>query len=373
MAILGLHIFVGFKQPVSYLVASTEIDAKYLSKGAAQKTPVEEIRKYSPQLRQRFDGHITRELGEISNVGKTRQFFLHKSPINSNLLANIRYMDGLTIGKIWNAAKLEVKDKYPGLSGEEYMQKVTERAEEIIRRTQPTWHPKDRSLIGRSESLFVRLMTKYTSQRNKNRIILKRITERYNRSGKTAKDKIIWAKNISKVLIMSALMITAIDELRNKAYGRKSRSAWEYAVDTIGTALGTFYFVGDLFSSLISKVKMGTYAGWDTGNIVVNYVDTVVDAIAETTRTIGQLESKEKYKSGTKKGEEKWKTTAMKALDKVASSLLIMKGIPYDNVRRLIEGTIKMAGEKEETEKSTKVKRTGSKNISTTKKKRVTK
>jgi len=351
-AILGLHPFVAFKQPVSYIVASTEIEAKYLEKGFRMKTSVEEIKKHSPQLRQRFDGHITRELGEISNVGKTRQFFLHKSPINAKYMAAIRYMDGLTIGKIWNAAKLEIKDKYPDLSGEEYMQKVTERAEEVIRRTQPTWHPKDRSEIGRSRASWLRLLTKYTSQRNKNRNITRRAVLRYNRSDKTARDKVNLINTLSKVFLTSGVLIAAINELRNKAYGRKGRGILGFVLDAITTALGTFYLVGDLFAPLISKIRKGTYAGFDSmGNIVESWVNDSLDAIAEMTRTIEQLINKEKYKSGTKKGEEKWKTSILRALDKVSSSLLTIRGIPYNNVKRLLEGIIKMKGEKEETKK----------------------
>jgi hypothetical protein len=263
-------------------------------------------------------------------------------------------MDGLTIGKIWNAVKLEISDKYPDLTGEEYMQKVTERAEEVIRRTQPTWHPKDRSYIGRSRSMWLRLATKYSSQRNKNWIIVKRAILRYNRSGKTNKDKIRLASDVGKVYVVMAALIAAIDAVRDKVYGRKGKGILGFAIDTLLTALGTFYIVGDLASSMISKIQRGTYAGFDSmGNIVASWVDGGINGIAELVRGISQLEEKEKYKSGTKKGEEKYKTTMLRALNEMASFKLSTKGIPYDNVRRLLEGTLKMAGDKEEPKKTT--------------------
>ena len=350
-AILGAHIFVMFKQPVSYLIANTEIEAKYLKKAIKMKTDFEEIRENSPQLRSRLDGNITRELGELGNVGKVRKFFLHKSPLNSKVLAGIRKFDSFTIGKIWNACKLEIKEKYPELSEEKYMEKVTERAEEVIRRTQPTWHPKDRSEIARSKSIFVRLLTKYTSQRNKNRIVLKRATLKYNRSRHTATDKIGLLKKYAIVLVANALLIEAINELRRKAYGTKSRSIWQYTIAAIGTALSNFYFVGDLFNSLASKIQKGTYAGYDTGNIVTSYMDNAIDGVAELGRTIEQLKNNERYKSGSRKGNLKYKTSAVRALDKNASTLLSLKGLPYDNIKRLLAGMWKMAGEKEEKKK----------------------
>lgn len=353
-AILGAHIFVAFKQPVSYLVASTEIDTRYLAKATIKKNDYEEIRKYSPQLRQRLDGHITRELGELGNVGKVRQLFLHKSPLNSKILFLIRKFDAFTIGKIWSAAKIEVKEQNPDISQKEFFKKVTERTEEIVRRTQPTWHTKDRSEMARNKSIFIRLLTKYTSQRNKNRIVLKRSTLRYNRGKHRAWDRIVLIKNYSIVLLGNALLINAIDELRRKAYGRKSRTIWQQVVGAIGTALSNFYFVGDIFSSLASKIQKGTYAGYDTGNIVSSYVDNAIDGITELTNTIEQLHTKERYKTGTRKGALKWKTSALRALDRNASTLLAFKGLPYNNVRNLIAGTWKMAGGKEEETKETK-------------------
>jgi len=355
-AILGLHLFVAFKQPVSYLIATTEMEAKYLQEAIYMKTDFEEISKYSPQLGQRIKGFIFRELGELGNVGKTRQFFLHKSPLNSKLLSGIQKLDSFTIGKIWNAAKLEIKDKYPDLSGEEFFNKVTERAEEVIRRTQPTWHPKDRSEVGRSKSIWMRLLTKYTSQRNKNRIALKRATLKYNRSEHTAKDKTDLLKRFATILIANGLIIEAINELRRRAYGHESRSVWQYIVASIGTTLSTFYLIGDLFSSLASKIQKGTYAGYDTGNIVSSYMDNAIDGLAELGRTLDQLKTRERYKSGSRKGDLKYKTTALRALDKNASSVLALKGIPYDNIRRLVMGIWKMAGDWGET-KPTKFKK----------------
>lgn len=352
-AILGLHLFVAFKQPVSYLIATTEMEAKYLQEAIYMKTDFKEIRQHSPQLAQRIDGFIFRELGELGNVGKVRQFFLHKSPLNSKLLSLIRKMDSFTIGKIWNAAKLEIRDKYPDLSEEEFFNKVTERAEEVIRRTQPTWHPKDRSEVGRSKSVWMRLLTKYTSQRNKNRIALKRATLKYNRSKHTDKDRIDLLKRYATILIINGLFIEAINELRRRAYGHESRSVWQYIVASIGTTLSTFYIVSDLFSSLTSKIQKGTFAGYDTGNIVSSYMDNAISGIAEVSRTIDQLETKERYKSGSRKGDLKYKTTALRALDKNASSVLALKGIPYDNIKRLVMGIWKMAGDKGE-EKVTK-------------------
>ena len=350
-AILGLHIFVSLKQPVSYLAAITEIDSKYLSKGAIKKSNFNEIRENSPQLARRIDGQINREMGELGNIGSTRQFFLDTSPLNSKMLIMIRATDSATIGKIWNAVKLEMRAEHPDMPAKELLPMAIEKLEEVVRRTQPTFHAKDRSKIGREKSILVRLLTKYTSQRNKHVNIMKRASLVYNRSEKTAKDKKKYLKKLAIILILNSLLIEGINESRRKVYGSKPSSAGTFAINTFLTSLGNYYVVGDLTSSLVSKLKKGTYAGYDTGNILSSYADNVINAIAETGRTIDQLRTKEEYKSGSKKGEEKWKYTLTKALDKSASTVLAFKGIPYDNLRRLMGGVWKMAVEKEEAAK----------------------
>jgi hypothetical protein len=371
-ALLGLHIFVAFKQPLSYIAASTQIDIKYLRKAFVMKTNYQEIKDHSPQTHQRLEGFIMRELGELGNVGKVSHLFLHKSPLNNKVLSPIKKADSLTIGKIWNATKLETKDLYPDLKGDEYWEKVTDRAEEIIRRTQPTWHPKDRSEIGRTKSVWMRLLTKYTSQRNKNVIITHRAKLEYNRSEKKAKDKARLIKKLATIFILNSLLVEAVNELRRKAYGNESRTVWEIALDSLSTALGNYYVIGDVFKSLISKIKYGTYLGYDTGNVVTSYMDTAIDGIAETYKIIDELSTRARYKSGDKKGELKYKTTALRAMDKNASTLLALKGLPYNNVKKLVAGLIsgawKMAGNKEKkTVKSTAPKGYGGKPISKSK------
>jgi len=101
-------------------------------------------------------------------------------------------------------------------------------------------------------------------------------------------------------------------------------------------------------------------------------MDTAIDGIAETYKIIDELSTRARYKSGDKKGELKYKTTALRAMDKNASTLLALKGLPYNNVKKLVAGLIsgawKMAGNKEKkTVKSTAPKGYGGKPISKSK------
>ena len=89
-------------------------------------------------------------------------------------MKGIAKFDTAAIRRIWKACEYEIDDLHPELKGDARMEAIAERAEEVVRRTQPTFDQKDRSEIGRSKSVFSRLWTKYSSQRNKNMIMIKR-------------------------------------------------------------------------------------------------------------------------------------------------------------------------------------------------------
>jgi len=349
LAVLGMNPFVMLKQPVSYIMAATEMPAKYLLRAAVTRPDFDEIAKWSPQLRDRLEGNVTRELGELGQVGTVRKFFTGKSPVSHGLMAGIRTFDLQTIGRVWNAAKFEIAEKFPNLQGNEYMLKVKERAEEVIRKTQPTFAIKDRSEIGRDRSLFVRLATKYTSQRNKNYMQLRRAWEKYATSDKTPKAKAELLSRWATIVIANAVAIEGINELRNLAYKRKA-TPLTFALNAIGTAMGNMYVVGDLFKSIASKYEKGTF-GYDLNNPFSSAVQDIIDAIGETGRAITQVVTEERYKSGKQKDELKWKTTAMRALDKGLTGIGMFTGIPYRTLRSMVEGGYRwIKPEKEEKE-----------------------
>ncbi len=337
-AILGFNPWIMMKQIPSYLYEAIEMDLKYMKplKVLGPET-IEEMKKYSPELRDRLQGRVTRELGEVANVGEIRRMFTGKVPFSNKILAGIRNFDKKVIARIWEDVKREVKGKYPELKGDQYWEVVARRVEQIVNRSQPTFHPKDRSAIGRSRSPFVRVLTKYTTQRNKILNMIERERIRYNRSRKTLKDKMRFIRAMFILIFVSSLLIEGINESRRIVFRKKPSSIWRFALNTIGNALSYVYFVGDSFQSLVSKIDKGTYAGWDYSNIVAEFVDTAINAIAETTRAIEQAMTHEKYKAGSKKGEEKWKTSAKKAIEAAGDVLGGLTGIPFRTTRKMIE------------------------------------
>ena len=329
-SILGLNPFVIMKQPVSYPLASTELDPKYLKDSFGLKPTdqeLAEIEMYCPQFWDRLKGNISREVGEVMNIGFAKKFWTGKNAQSQWMMGGIGAADASAISSIWRAVKKEIKVKHPDLTGKEFFEKAYERAWEVVRRTQPTFHVKDRSPIGRKKDWFFRLATKYSSQRNKNLMIQRRAGEEYNRSHKTPKDKAKFFKKIFLVNVTTALMIAAINKLRSvimnkftpKSMINKKEDASlleEALIKVAKSDLGNLYFFGTAFNSLISKLQKGTYGGYDIGDPVMSTINQTVDTIAEAFNIFTYTISGERYKPevGRLVGEKKWKAALNKTI-----------------------------------------------------------
>ena len=356
LALLGMNPSVALKQFPSFLLAMTEMEPRYilsaLTHGVGAETKAE-ISRWSPQLARRLEGRITRELGELGQVGSVRRFWTGQSPISHHVLDPIRLMDTQAIGRIWYAVKAEVKAKSPNLTGDEYMKAVARRAEKVIRRTQPTWDMKDRSAIARSQSTFVRLLTKYTSQRNKNIQIIRRAWLEYQASSKTAKDKANLLSKWFLVTLGMSIMIEGINTTRDLMMGKKPKP-WQFKLlRAFGNSVSYVYIVGEMFNSLASKIERGTYAGYDMSNPLQSMGETGINAIAETYWTLRNIVEGEKYKGGKKKGQAKWKTSMWRMIDHWAHLAGMRYGIPYHTLRNYIRGAYRIAVPEEKKIKST--------------------
>jgi phospholipid N-methyltransferase len=342
-AILGVNPWVIMKQPISYLLEANEISPKYLTKAVFSKKDLGEVIKWSPQLAERIEGDVTVELGELGKVGAVRHFFTGISPLSSKLTEGIVWADNQTVGRTWNAVKAEVSEKHPELKGDDYYREVARRTEEIYRKTQSAFQPKDRSELGRSKSVWIRMMTRFTSQRNICFNALIRARTQYNYSQKTVKDKSAYMGKLFNIVVISSLAVGLVDRLRDLLYDREQDDPVESGVKMIADALSYFYGAGDAFSAIVDKTQRGTFAGRDWSSPFMQTANNLFDTVANANRTIGQVLTQERYKSGPNSGDLKFKKTAAKAFDGALAFVSKIKGLPYENVQRLVSGTYRKA------------------------------
>ena len=346
--IVGFNPGIVAKQPVSYLAAATEIEWKYLLPSLFTRPNWEEITKYSSQMRNRVEGRINREAGELGELGRVLHFFTGRTFLSQKFTEGIKKFDLATVGRIWNAVKLEIRDKFPDLKGDEFFEKVAERADQIVNRTQPSGLAHTLSSIGRTKSFVTRALTVFSTQRNKNVNMIYNTWRRYTESEKTAQDKINFLKKMFILIAACPAAVAGIDVARDRIYQKKSADdpVTDFMWRTFTSLVSNFYFIGPAFSSLLSKMKKGTFAGFDIEDPVTSTANEMVDSVSKVFAALNQLKTQERYKSGDKRYELKWKDTAMKAADATLKVIAKTQGIPYGNVKNIIDAMIK-AGENE--------------------------
>jgi hypothetical protein len=158
---VSFNVSTAIKQPLSIFRALNEIDGKYLLKAGKitkhdynriyndmiDRSGVAKMKMlgysdvgFGKSLRSRYDENYVNDSGIIrgalsdSKAGATVLKGYDKITEAGMWLAG--KADEMTWVKIWRACELEVADKHPGLSGKEYTEKVTQRFNTIIGRTQ---------------------------------------------------------------------------------------------------------------------------------------------------------------------------------------------------------------------------------------------
>lgn len=362
VANLAFNIGVMMKQPVSYFLAGTEMDMKYIAtsfKPLVSKSLRDEIKKWSPHLRDRFEGNVTREMGEVASVGRTRRFFTGRELMSNKFMWSIKVMDTMAIAGIWRATKKEIADKNPLLKvgSDEFMQKVADRAWLVIRRTQPTFSIKDRSTIGRKQSTFWRLATKYSSQRNKNWMIQRRAFEKWNRSEGGAKELGNLIARLAMVRFVAPAMIAGINTLRG--FAREDLDERElykrFLFDWLKVTIGDVYIISGILQVAIDKVAKKGF-GFGMTDPLTSSFETAGKFLGDLINMIRLTTGLEDVKS--RRDYEKKRAKLAESLFKGGLDLgSKISGAPVESTRRSLLDIGKLTGIVDKKEDTKKIKR----------------
>lgn len=302
-AVLGINPIVILRQIPSYLtIGTTGIDPKHMMRGLgigyrtdAYFDMLKKIEKYSPQIHQRITkGTVNAELGDRANMNEAARFFGKPKDIFEYQTAGIEFADKQVMVRIFNAAKSEVEENNPDLKGDEKWQKIAERAEYIIKETQPVYAKEHRSELGRSKSLVTRTLVAFTSVTNQ---LLKSYVKSYgraNRAGWTAKATSRFLQDFFWLNISATVAMVGIDELRDKIFGKQTTAA-----DRAGRALKYFlapiYFSGLATSAtqdILKSFERGEFKPWNwdmaSGNLLVGIPNDFLVGLVEVAQGIGR-------------------------------------------------------------------------------------
>ena len=176
-AIFSFSPRLAIQQWFSVFLATGELGYKPLRfiRGLPDKALQKRIERDSPVLRERFQGKISRELGEVAQVGSAARFFTGKDLIINWPTHMVTFFDKVAILDVWRMVegKFNADPRFSGMSlverheNMEYRFEVTRLAEAVIRTSQPTWDVVDRSILGATKNPWAKAATMFHSQREK--------------------------------------------------------------------------------------------------------------------------------------------------------------------------------------------------------------
>jgi len=267
--VLGYNKFVVLKQTASYMAAKEHIPKKYLKESGQgvggiiipklapffkslkkvnkdqdldtvrKLLPIEyrmdennesyqEIKRNSPYLTHRFEGHVNRELSEaLMNRSQGKDIVEIKVPgtkktlkfSKTRAMEGIRVMDAVTVMDIWKATKLWTNDQIDNgelniqKDSKEYWDHIGTKAEFAIKRTQPVSDIINRSFASSEKAPIPRTITMFSSATQQmGKLMIDRVMN-YN-NNPSAENRKKMTSTMWNVMFMTSLYVTAIDMVK---------------------------------------------------------------------------------------------------------------------------------------------------------------
>ena len=240
VGLLAIKPYIPIYQRVSSLLATTEIEAKFMWRGQHQKDADSltdtELHKHAPSLSRRGRGSARQVISPALRGNVLKHFVGSKQTRGDRLMSPIHTQDMKVIRRIWRAAKSKGFDM--GLTGQELMEYASKEAHRVVDLTQPTWDALTVSRLvahGRTDSA-ARVLTLFAGQRQKISQIVFRSVARLLHKHRNPNTKLTKgdvgraALNIANATIINASLLYAI----KKGYW----AAFNAAV-TAGAAIAT--------------------------------------------------------------------------------------------------------------------------------------
>ena len=228
-AIIGLNPGILLNQLASFPTAFAELNPLDLisTNGLKPNISFDLMKKYSPIIEYRMQGHVTRETGEAMLSEHMRW-----------TTKGVTFFDSIAIAKIWNVVEAEIKRTNPDIKykSDEYYEKVARRTEEVIYRTQPNYTLMQRSAIQRSNNFIARTLSFFSTQRNQNYNILYRSLMTYNKTPVESTKAIL-------SVATGTLVVALVRSLRHK-WRKEEDSVFD---NYISSLLGNVYLLGSLY------------------------------------------------------------------------------------------------------------------------------
>ena len=228
-AAVGANLRVIIQQPTAYLRAAALIDPKYLAKGLATKSDIDEMNEYAPIA-------YWKDLGffEMDTARGMKDILMGKKGLRDIAMKPAGWADTKTWGKLWNAVKAEIRDTTDFKPGTvEFLEAAGERFSEIIDRTQVVDSVLHRSQMMRSKNFINKTVTSFMSEPTKAYNMMRSAVRDVQKNG--------WKKGRGRLVrvtvahaatsILTALLAALVDAIRDDDEEKKW---WEKYLSAVG-------------------------------------------------------------------------------------------------------------------------------------------
>jgi len=314
-AVLGLNIRTVPKQIMSFPLAATEIKPEFLIKGAIQKVDLNDP-NMPPELWLRVQGKFSRETGEIIEA-------LHEK-LNVVMIP-IKMADVQTVGRLWNATKLQVTST--GL--EEGTEQFDVAAQDLFKKvldTQPNYTTLERSGLLRDKRTITKLITMFSSAKEAayNTVARSIIVGRNTGNWKPFRTAV-------SGFLISAIGLVGVDAGVNKLFDRDTNLIKRFGETILGTAT-----LGDKLVNLMS--------GYGIENPNEGMFNDLADSFMSVYKMKGRFDKLNEDLASEKISQEaydaKAKTLVVGSIDKTAKALSKFLGIPLKNAQDILNITL---------------------------------
>lgn len=337
----GINLKIAPRQQLSSTLINAYMDPKHFAefRGLATKQILEEIYEISPQTQMRVESlRFDRDIGNNQLENDLMRYLTGQQNTSDKFLMGMKFFDTNAIADIYRATKAEVKEA-TGLDekSDEFKTALKDRFEWTVRHTQPTWHPKDRSVLGTSPNPLARSLTMFMSQREKLVMMVANANQNYAKSKKTATD----LKEVAQVWgTVGANM--ALFALYNFGWAalikKKAQSFRDFLAQMAADTTGLFFFgryVGEIIRVANAR-SQGKFAETSINTGPEQIVLQTIRAMQNYALAAEHFITRERYQSGPNARELKWKTEVWVATEALADAVAGVTGLPFSGPKEIV-------------------------------------
>jgi hypothetical protein len=342
-------------------VLENEMSLKYAGSVSLllDKDSVNRYKANWKMYKQRIEGNISSiALKEAGKTGVVLQAFTGKTEFINFLLKGIHYVDSVAITTIGKAIEVEMADMdMSGVSSEywlnagvdlssiekdsvEYWQLFRERANYVLRRTQPMFFQESRSVLTSETSATTKSLFLFRSYIDQPLRMAYRTVNNYS-NGKI--NAVTASKQLASVWAGLAVYEVIRAAIR-KGLFRSDEDEKDLILSILAAPVKVLNIIGRLAANILTELVDFAMTGNaidiranDLSPLPLQFANDLLKHVGEISKGLGFAGSNERFKSGKNKNELKSEVHLREGITGIFSDTLKYFGVPVNQIKLLLE------------------------------------